>query len=92
VRSRFALSDCRKYAEHLKATGQGITNPGGYATKIHRSGEADDLIEKFLTPVEKSPAMDTSQCPDCHGTGFYYPDGASGGVAKCTHSKLAQAK
>jgi hypothetical protein len=86
VRSRFALSDCRKYAEHLKATGQGITNPGGYATKIHRSGEADELIERFLAPAQSS--VDASQCPDCQGTGFYYPNGMSGGVMKCKHEKL----
>jgi hypothetical protein len=88
VGSRFALSDCRKYAEHLKATGQGITNPGGYATKIHRSGEADELIERFLAPAQAS--VDASQCPDCKGTGFYYPNGMSGGVVKCKHEQLAQ--
>ncbi len=56
--SRFNLSDCRRYAEHLKATGQGIINPGGYATKIHNTGEADELIETFLSgkSVEQTAA------------------------------------
>jgi hypothetical protein len=58
--SRFNLSDCRRYAEHLKATGQGIINPGGYATKIHRTGEADELIETFLS-VE---SFEQSALPD----------------------------
>ncbi len=88
VSSRFALSDCRNYAEHLKASGQGITNPGGYATKIYWSGEADELIEKFLAPAHAS--VDASQCPDCGGTGFYYPTGMSGGVVKCKHERLSQ--
>ncbi len=86
--SRFALSDCQKYAEHLKATGQGITNPGGYATKIHRSGEADELIEAFLTPPLATPTVDASKCVDCGGTGFWEPGGAGKGVAKCKHERL----
>ena len=45
--SRFSLDECRAYAESLRA--EGIQNPGGYATAIHRSGEADDRIEVFLT-------------------------------------------
>jgi hypothetical protein len=27
-------------------------------------------------------------CPDCHGSGFYYPNGVEKGVAKCKHSSL----
>jgi hypothetical protein len=27
-------------------------------------------------------------CPDCGGTGFYYPKGFEGGVAKCRHERL----
>jgi hypothetical protein len=65
VRSRFALKECRAYADSLKS--EGIQNPGGYATKIHRTGEADELVERFLTPPPLSPAVDASQCPDCQG-------------------------
>jgi hypothetical protein len=84
VASRFTLEECRHYADHLKATGQGITNPGGYATKIFRSGEADALVENFL-----KPAIDISQCPDCGGMGVYYPNGiGQGPVIKCKHEKL----
>jgi hypothetical protein len=88
--SRFKIEECRKYAQHLQATGQGINNPGGYATTIHRTGEADGLIESFLHPaaLSSSSTLDISQCPDCHGTGFYYPEGMGGGVAKCKHEQL----
>jgi hypothetical protein len=89
VGSKFSLEECRRYAKHLQSTGQGINNPGGYATTIHRTGEADELIAAYLTPVEASPAVDVSQCPDCKGSGFYYPNGQSGGVAKCKHASLA---
>jgi DNA-binding Lrp family transcriptional regulator len=87
VGSRFTVEDCRRYAQHLQSTGQGINNPGGYATTIHRTGEADEMIERFLNPTG-SIQVDTSQCPDCKGSGFYYPNGTTGGVAKCKHEKL----
>jgi hypothetical protein len=94
VGSKFSIEECRKYAKHLQATGQGINNPGGYATTIHRTGEANLLIESFLYPevVERSSNLDTSQCPDCQGTGFYYPKGVEGGVARCAHEQLKEGK
>jgi DNA-binding Lrp family transcriptional regulator len=87
VGSRFTIEDCRRYAQHLQSTGQGINNPGGYATTIHRTGETDELIERFLNPVS-SIQVDASQCLDCKGSGFYYPNGPTGGVVKCRHEKL----
>jgi hypothetical protein len=91
VGSKFTIEECQKYAKHLQATGQGINNPGGYATTIHRTGEADMLMESFLHP-ETSSNPDTSQCPDCKGTGFYYPKGTEGGVARCKHERLKEGK
>lgn len=86
VGSRFSLEECRRFADHLKATGQGITNPGGYATNIYRSGEADALVEAFMNSVR--PA-DINQCPDCRGMGVYYPNGiGQGPVVKCKHERL----
>jgi hypothetical protein len=88
VGSRFTIEECRRYAKHLQATGQGINNPGGYATTIKRTGEADELIATFLNPAAPSKSVDASQCPDCRGSGFYYPKGINGGVAKCKHANL----
>jgi hypothetical protein len=90
VGSKFTIEECRRYAKHLQSTGQGINNPGGYATTIHRTGEADLLIESFLHPeaTDASLNLDASQCPDCKGTGFYYPKGVEGGVARCKHEQL----
>lgn len=92
VGSKFTIEECRRYAEHLHSTGQGINNPGGYATTIHRTGEADALIESFLhpEPVSAPSDFDVSQCPDCQGTGFYYPQGVEAGVARCKHERLAK--
>lgn len=87
--SRFNLEECRRYANHLKATGQGITNPGGYATKIFRSGEADTLIEAFLNPLAQ---IDVARCQDCRGTGFIYidPSNPDRGVRQCKHTDLTE--
>ncbi len=91
VGSKFSLEECKQYASHLQSTGQGITNPGGYALTIYRSGEVDDFIEDFLTKqaqTSMSNAVDIGQCPDCRGTGFWYPKGTEMGVAKCKHERL----
>jgi hypothetical protein len=85
VGSKFSLEECKRFAEHLQKTGQGITNPGGYATIIFRSGEADAQIEAFLNPPESFAA---GSCPDCGGSGYYYPEGLGKGVKICKHEKL----
>jgi hypothetical protein len=39
----------------------------------------------------QSPPLDAEEklkCPDCAGTGFWYPEGPDKGVAKCRHAKL----
>jgi hypothetical protein len=36
----------------------------------------------------EGPRIDTSQCPDCFGTGMFYPEGYERGVARCAHEKL----
>lgn len=89
VGSKYSLEECLNYAEHLHRTGQGITNPGGFAMTVYRSGVADGLIEKFLNPTVEADPLDASACPDCNGTGFYYPKGAGHGVSKCRHERLA---
>ena len=32
--------------------------------------------------------VDASKCPDCFGTGMWYPEGFEKGVARCGHDKL----
>lgn len=88
--SRFTVEQCLGYADTLQKKGRGITNPGGYATVIFRTGEADEFIEKFLkeTELPKAPKRDVSECPDCNGTDYYYPQGLEKGVARCKHKRL----
>lgn len=35
--------------------------------------------------------VDASKCPDCFGTGMFYPEGFDKGVARCGHEKLRTA-
>lgn len=86
MRSQFSLAECRRYVDSQPR--EGIKNPQGLAVSLHRSGEADELIVKFLAPVNPAKAVDTTQCPDCGGTGFYEPGGAGKGVARCKHERL----
>ena len=37
---------------------------------------------------ESPPKVDASQCPDCFGTGMWYPEGFEKGVARCCHGQL----
>ena len=87
--SKFSLEECKRFAEHLQKTGQGINNPGGYATTIFRSGEADAQIEAFLNPPT---TVESGGCPDCGGSGYYYPEGVEKGVKICKHEKLKSAQ
>jgi hypothetical protein len=48
--------------------------------------EAEAAEQKGSTPTQK---IDATKCPDCFGTGMYYPEGFDKGVTRCPHSKLA---
>jgi hypothetical protein len=39
-------------------------------------------------PSGPQVAVDASSCPDCGGSGWWYPEGEGKGVAKCRHEKL----
>jgi hypothetical protein len=47
--------------------------------------DAEAAAQKASVPARK---VDVSKCPDCFGTGMYYPNGFDKGVARCPHSKL----
>jgi hypothetical protein len=44
--------------------------------------------ESAQPKTEDSPKLDASQCPDCFGTGMFYPEGFDKGVARCEHKSL----
>ncbi|MEA2175646.1 MAG: hypothetical protein QOD00_3238 [Blastocatellia bacterium] len=52
-------------------------------------------VEGKARSVEGKAAVSNEQakdCPDCGGTGFYYPKGFEGGVARCRHERLKEGK
>jgi hypothetical protein len=53
--------------------------------KEKRQIEAEAAEQKVSPQTAK---IDASKCPDCFGTGMYYPEGLEKGVARCPHSKL----
>jgi hypothetical protein len=55
--------------------------------KEKRQIEAEAAEQKASAPARK---VDASKCPDCFGTGMYYPEGFEKGVARCQHLKLAE--
>ncbi len=38
--------------------------------------------------IKPQSRVETSSCPDCSGSGWWYPEGENKGVAKCKHEKL----
>ena len=49
-------------------------------------------IEREATEPRPDPpaALDKTKCPDCGGSGYYYPEGYDKGVARCDHKKLRE--
>ena len=49
-------------------------------------------IEREATEPQTGPSMavDKTKCPDCGGSGYYYPDGYDKGVTRCDHKKLRE--
>lgn len=63
----------------------------GASPSTHESPSTDDTHKrKALKENNKneSLALNPTNCPDCSGSGFYYPEGVERGVAKCHHTNL----
>jgi DNA-binding transcriptional ArsR family regulator len=91
VGSRFSLKQCIAYAEHRKSSDPNMRSAGAVGRKLYETGREDELIAEWLA-AKVEPQLDISQCPDCHGTGMYYPEGVGkGGVKKCDHKRLKEA-
>jgi Helix-turn-helix domain len=71
-----------------------VKNPEGFAASRRASeGEFDEAISAWLAEQERPGAArqrDVSGCPDCFGTGMWYPEGPGRGVARCRHERLSE--
>jgi hypothetical protein len=55
--------------------------------KKQARAEGRELPDEAVSAPHK--ATNASSCPDCGGSGWWYPDGEAKGVAKCKHERLA---
>jgi hypothetical protein len=56
------------------------------SSQLPRSTNKDKNIN--IDQKGEMAAPNFLNCPDCFGTGFYYPNGTDKGVARCTHKRL----
>jgi hypothetical protein len=75
------------YRVNLPAAG---AKAGGTIARDAIAGRADNKDKELNERIKKGArAADFSNCPDCFGTGMWYPEGYEKGVAKCKHKRLA---
>lgn len=94
-KSRFSLEAWLSYAQHQAKSGKKIENLEGLALSLHRSGEADHLMERFLSSDTAPHAHDQTEviskakhpadCRGCFGTGMEVVPGR--GARRCTHNQ-----
>lgn len=54
------------------------------------AGSATNKDKEINEKIKRgAPARDYSNCPDCEGRGYWWPEGFEKGVAKCKHKRLA---
>jgi len=59
--------------------------------RLFKKNKQEMAVEASSVPNEHTASsIDIRQCPDCHGTSMYYPDGYEKGVAKCRHKPLLE--
>lgn len=88
VNSRFSLKQCIAYAQYRKSLDPNIRSPEAVGRRLYETGREDELIIEWMA-ANDAPKLDASHCPDCRGTGMFYPEGfGKGGVKKCDHLKL----
>lgn len=54
--------------------------------KKQAQAEGRELPDESPAVAQQSP----QECPDCKGSGWWYPNGQEKGVAKCKHEKMKQ--
>lgn len=88
VLSRYSYEQRLAYARNQLH----IENPEGFAmSKRAAAGEFDEAVSVWLASLEHPGGdrpRDTSACPDCHGSGWWYPEGTAKGAARCWHARL----
>lgn len=88
--SKFSFEQRLAYARNRPH----IQNPEGFAASRRAAeGEFDEAISKWFDehePDGRRKPRDVSGCPDCLGTGMWYPEGPGRGVTRCKHPRLSE--
>lgn len=97
VSSNYSYEQRKRYAANNRDKAGVLLGPGWL--KSSADGSSDELIADWYARQGQessgatTPQRDTSACPDCKGTNFYYPagdtqEGRLRGTAKCRHLRL----
>lgn len=87
---RYSLEDLRKYARN-QSPPLGEAWVGKAYDECYRHAQVADWLKREgagRAPNASASTLDASACPDCRGTGFYYPHGVEQGVARCRHERM----
>lgn len=55
-----------------------------------RSKEEMQGQSRQASQTQAGEAVEANQCPDCGGSGWWYPEGTDKGVARCKHARLSK--
>lgn len=69
-----------------------VSSPGSLPGAGRLPGAGTNKIKALKEKSKKGAHVrrDFAECPDCFGTGMYYPDGFDKGVTRCRHEKLKE--
>jgi hypothetical protein len=62
-----------------------VADPSGARTRPPAGHNKEELKDNS---IKGARARDYSECPDCLGSGMWYPEGFGKGVKRCTHPRL----
>jgi hypothetical protein len=72
----------------VSAPGSPAPDSPGHGSPGDEPNKIKALKEKIKKGSASHQKKDYSDCPDCQGTGMWYPEGYEKGVAKCKHERL----
>jgi hypothetical protein len=90
---KFSLASLRRYARNQVPA---MSNAEGFVGKAfeecYRHAQiADWERRQTATSNQRLPTLDITTCPDCGGSGWWYPQGHEKGAAQCKHTRLRAA-
>lgn len=83
-----------EYIVHAPSWQLSRSNQPPQSRQLHKSSQLQQStnIDKNINIDQKGELASPNllNCPDCLGTGFFYPEGKAGGVKRCNHIRLKE--